>query len=70
MSLWADAKIKELLARVTTLEERVVELENIRFQPEEETPVADVAIRAAYEAKFGRPPHHRMKSETIAEALK
>lgn len=26
-------------------------------------------LKAAYEAKFGKPPHHRMKPETIREAL-
>lgn len=70
MSLWTDARVKELMARVATLEERVAELENIRFQPEEDVPVADAAVRAAYEAKFGKPPHHRMKAETIMEAIK
>jgi hypothetical protein len=71
MSLWADAKIKELLAEVATLKERVSELETVRFDPEEEEPpLAAADLRAAYENKFGKPPHHRMKPETIQEALK
>jgi len=66
MSLWADARIKELLARVDALEKRLDE-------PEEEDNRTSMYLEELihdYTKKFGKPPHHRMKLETIEEALK
>ncbi len=71
MSLWAQAQIKSLLARVDALEKRVLEIES---KPEFPDPVNtrtfDLAkLTEEYATKFGKPPHHRMKPETIMEAL-
>lgn len=39
-------------------------------QESEESILDDSDLIAEYTAKFGKPPHHRMKPETIREALK
>ena len=33
-------------------------------------PMTDAEVSHAYEEKFGKPPHHRMKRETIVARLK
>jgi hypothetical protein len=47
-------------------------LEDEPVVPREQLPVTTAAsdLAAQYEAKFGKPPHHRMKLETIEAALK
>lgn len=71
MSLWADAKIRELLVRVEALE---LKSQPTKFaevvRADKAAVIAVIDVRAAYEKKFGKPPHHRMKIETIMEALK
>lgn len=66
MSLWADQQIKELRREVESLKARVSALEN---PVSRETSILG-DLKAAYQAKFGKPPHHLMKNETIAERLK
>lgn len=58
MSIWADQQIKELRAEIVSLKDRVSALE------------ATKGLHERYEQKFGKPPHHLMKPETIAERLK
>jgi hypothetical protein len=36
---------------------------------EDDAPAINANLHAQYENKFGKPPHHRMKEETIREAL-
>jgi len=66
MSLWTDARVKELMARVSELERLMV------HQPIVQDPMEDTAteLAALYEKKFGKKPHHFMKPASIREALK
>lgn len=66
MSIWADQQIKELRQEVKELKVRLTLLENP--VPRETSVFSD--LKAAYQAKFGKPPHHLMKDETIAARLK
>lgn len=67
MSLWADQQIKELRAEVTQLRKEMDELKRAS-----EPPRVDWmgSLKAAYQDKFGKAPHHLLKPETIAERLK
>lgn len=64
MSIWADQQIKELREEVRLLKERVAHLEKPVISP---TWVDD--LKAAYQAKFGKPPHHLLKTEGLMKAL-
>tara|TARA_R110000868_G_scaffold411276_1_gene702634 strand:+ start:580 stop:810 length:231 start_codon:yes stop_codon:yes gene_type:complete len=54
--------INTLTSRIEALERNIIEGEIVSHETTE--------LVAAYELKFGRPPHHRMKPETIAQALR
>lgn len=66
MSLWADAKIKELIARVDALEQS----QTAKLCTCETPEIGLAELTAQYAEKFGKPPHHFMKAKSIAEALK
>lgn len=69
MSIATDHKVKELAAKIAHLEERVCALESLERKIIEGDEIAD-DLSAQYERKFGAPPHHRMKRETIERALR
>jgi len=58
------SQIELLAGRITELEKNLIEGSGADVSRE----TADLILQ--YEAKFGRPPHHRMKPETIAQALR
>ena len=76
MSIKTDVAVKEhgqniralqnevlaLMLRVDALEKNIIE-----GDVDASVDVGDLVTR--YEQKFGRPPHHRMKPETIEQAL-
>ena len=72
MSLWTDRTVKELLARVSELERRMDEKYEPRPAIGFHNPAGDevAMLTARYTEKFGKKPHHWMKPESIAEALK
>lgn len=45
------------------------EMQPVDQNESDETVDVPADLAAAYEAKFGKPPHHRMKAETIAKAI-
>lgn len=65
MSIALETKVKELEARVRSLEEASAILSRSL-----ETTISDDALIAAYTLKFKEPPHHRMKRETIEAKLR
>lgn len=68
MSIWADQQIKELRAEVVQLRKEVDELKVPRGPTDLSTGLKGLYER--YAQKFGKPPHHLMKPETIAQRLK
>lgn len=67
MSIALEAKVRELETRVKALEDARPRAAIWAESPSEPT-LADRA--AAYKAKFGEFPHHRMKPETIEAKLR
>lgn len=70
MSLRDGYAIKELQAEVAKLRDRVAALEQniIEGDVSRETQPEDLIQK--YMDRYGKPPHHRMKPETIKEALR
>lgn len=63
MSIADQVKLRELEARVKSLEDALAARAPVSLQKTYDDYVA------AYEARFGHPPHHRMKLETIKAQL-
>ena len=71
MSIATDHKVRELVIQVDELKKRVAALESLEKAiiegNEPDALTEELALR--YKEKFGNPPHHRMKPETILRAL-
>ena len=63
-----EEKLEKLVQKVDSMDrhEDVVTYEELNLTPED---VAEYSLSAQYEQKFGKPPHHRMKPETIRQKL-
>ena len=57
-------QVSALALRINALEQNIVEGDEVP----RETVSADLVEQ--YQSKYGKPPHHRMKPETIREALR
>lgn len=71
MSIALETKVKELEARVKALEDasRILREANVTI-PSGYVESAGDPLVAAYTKRFGEPPHHRMKRETIEAKLR
>ncbi len=75
MSIASEVAVKRLNQVVADLEKRLLAVEQAQKViiegddvPRETSPdFEELSLR--YEQKFGTPPHHRMKAETIQRAL-
>lgn len=69
------ANLANLQKQVEALMAKEAQQPVYQLQGTEEITASDIlddmpALMQQYEQKFGKPPHHRMKAETIAQALK
>jgi prefoldin subunit 5 len=69
MSIQLTMRVKELGGLIRELEAKVAAL-SARISELESTDETSAGLTAQYEKKFGSPPHHRMKRETIERALR
>lgn len=71
MSIATDQAVKDLQKALRELTQRVTALETSELPVPRETVFTGIGdLIERYKAKFGKPPHHLMKPETIVERLK
>lgn len=66
MSIATDQEVKNLRKEVESMKERISALEASSIKPQEGW--ID-EMREAYRRKFGKPPHHLLKTEGLMKAL-